>query len=522
MLDRFRPRPESMTQPLIEFRGVSKAYPGVQALRDFSLSVHPGEIVGLVGENGAGKSTLIRVASGVQAPDRGTIAWLGRDRRFYAPRDAIEAGIATIHQELVDFPHLSVAENLLLGERWPRHWWGGVDWRRLEAKARVLLGDFDLAIDPLAPLGSLRSAEKQEVAIARALAARARLLILDEPTANLTADEVDRVHRRVRAIRASGGSVLYVSHHLEEILSLSDRVAVLRDGELVSVRETSSATIDLLVRDMVGRSIATTPRRDSGVTTSSEVALELELAGVRGLFRDVTLRVRRGEIVGLAGLIGAGRSELARAIFGLYPLDTGSMRLQGRPWSPRHPREALELGLVYLPEERKRQGFVLDHSVSDSVSVGFTDLIARAFGIPPRIERERVESAIARWDVRSSSRHQAIGKLSGGNQQKAMLARWLERRPSVLIADEPTRGVDVGAKDEIHRRIEELAAAGLAVLVISSDLPEILRLADRVIVLRGGVVGAELERREATEEAILRAAAGVPAEARTGLGGRTT
>jgi ABC-type sugar transport system ATPase subunit len=532
-----------VTAPLLQLRGVEKSFAGTRALRPITLSLEAGEVLGLIGENGAGKSTLIKTLSGVHPPDAGVTEWCGQAVRFRTPHDAMEAGIATIHQELAYCSHLTVAENLLLGEAWPRHGWGGIDWNGLHTEAARRLARCELDISTHRLFAALSAAQKQEVALARALARRARLLILDEPTGSLSEPEVARLFVQLRRLRAEGVAMLYVSHRLDEILKLTDRVAVLRDGELVAGYPTAEATVDRMVRDMVGRPLdqvyPRTRRQSSSVRRRREEALtqspidnpkpaidrslvtsaaqshppqpilELEGLSLDGMFHDIRFALRAGEILGLAGLVGAGRSELARAIYGLYPCDRGVMRLRGRPWAPRGPEESLAAGLVYLPEERKRQSLVPDHSVSDSISIGFSDLLTRWGMIRGRDERARVASAMQVHDVRASGPAQTIGTLSGGNQQKAILARWLERDPDVILLDEPTRGVDVGAKAEIHRLIDRLAGDGRAVLLISSDLPEILGMSDRLLVLHEGAIAAELCGASMTQENVLLAASGI-------------
>jgi len=533
----------AVSAPLLQLKSVEKSFAGTPALKPLTLSLAPGEVLGLVGENGAGKSTLIKILSGVHPPDRGELHWQGNNVSFRSPHDAMEAGIATIHQELAYFGHLTVAENLLLGERWPRHSWGGVDWPELHRAAGAQLARFDLDIPTDRAFAELSAAQKQEVAIARALSRRARLLILDEPTASLSEPEVERLFVQLNRLRADGVAILYVSHRLDEILKLTNRVVVLRDGELVATYQTPEATVHRMVKDMVGRPLdqvyPNTRRQQSrgsgregghfeksetripesghdlGVLPPAPIGsgarplLELEDVARDGMFRKITFSLHAGEILGLAGLVGAGRSELARAIYGLYPCETGTMRLHGKPWKPSGPHKSLEAGLVYLPEERKRQSLVLDHSVGDSIAIGFSDLLTRCGLIRANAERSRVQNAMKTCDVRAASITQAIGTLSGGNQQKAILARWLERAPKVILLDEPTRGVDVGAKAEIHQVIDRLAGSGCAVLLVSSDLSEVLGMSDRVLVMHRGAIAAELAGDEKTQENVLLAASGL-------------
>ncbi len=492
--------------PLCSLRGVEKSYSGVPALHPIDLDVHRAEVLALVGENGAGKSTLIKILSGVHAPDAGEITLAGARVDFADPRAAHAAGIATIHQELTYFDRLSVSENLLLGEPWPRRKWGAVDWEALHALALARLTRSGVAVEPRTAFGRLSAAEKQEVAIAREVARDARLLVLDEPTASLSGPDVDRLFDQLRRIRASGRSALYVSHRLEEVLAIADRIAVLRDGALVAVHVAREVDASTIVRAMVGRTLAEKtprPRSEPGPPV-------LEVSGISrsGEFEDISFSLHRGEIVALAGLVGAGRSEIARALFGLVPLRAGALSLHGKAWSPKSAYDALARGVVLVPEERAGQALVLDHSLADNLSVGFSDLITRWGVAPPRRVAETVSRLVRDYRIVTADVTQPIATLSGGNQQKAVLARALEREPSVLILDEPTRGVDVGAKAEIHAMVRDLAARGVAVLVVSSDLPEVVALGDRVLVVREGRIVDELTGARRTPADALLAAIG--------------
>jgi rhamnose transport system ATP-binding protein len=468
-----------MPEPLVQLYGLGKSFAGAAALKRVTLGLNVGEIMGLVGENGAGKSTLIKLLSGVETPDKGTIRLGGEPITFASPRDALAAGVAAVQQELECFPHLSVAENLLLGERWPRRAWGGVDWPALHAEAGRRLTQFGVSIETHRMLEELTAAEKQEIGIAGAVARRARLLILDEPTASLSEPEVQRLFSHLRRLREQG-----VAH---------------RTAEIDAAR---------LVHDMVGRPLEQVyPRTRSGPL--GPPLLELEGVSYSSLFHDVSLSVRGGEIVGLAGLVGAGRSELARAIYGLYPVDHGALRVSGHKWRPTRSRDALRAGIVYIPEERKRQGFVLDHALEAAIGIGFSDQLTRWGMIRARRERTRVREAIARYSIRAAGPRQPVATLSGGNQQKALLARWLERDPRVVILDEPTRGVDVGAKAQIHALIDRLAARGKAILFISSDLGEIVGMSDRILVMNRGTIETELQGAEMTAHNVILAASGL-------------
>ena len=477
-------------------------------MRGITFEVGEGEVVGLIGENGAGKSTLIKILAGVHRPDAGKIIWQGQPIEFSGPAQALNAGIATIHQELAYFEKLTVAENLMMGEPWPRTRWGGTDWKALHEEARRRLAACELKLNPAALFQTLSPAQRQEVAIARSLAREAKLLVLDEPTASLTEPEVERLFAHLARLRKRGVAVLYVSHRLDEIMKLTDRVLVLRDGALVAAYETSEASVPRMVRDMVGRELSVSEARDSPSAKSNMPLFRVENVTREPLFRNISFHVHAGEIVGLAGLVGAGRSELARALYGLYAPASGTMSLNGEPFAPKNPGEARQRGMVYIPEERKRQGLVLEHSITSAVSIGFLKSVAVLGCVRAKSEKRRVRAAVERFGIRPATPDLPVGTLSGGNQQKALLARWLETDPCLVILDEPTRGVDVGAKAEIHHLIRELAARGKGILLISSDLPEVLSMSDRVLVLHGGTLVAEFQGGSATQEEVLMAASG--------------
>lgn len=497
-----------MPTPLLSVRRAAKSFGGATALRDVTFDIAPGEVVGLIGENGAGKSTLIKILSGVHRLDSGEILWQGARLQAKNPHEALLAGIATIHQELAYCEHLTVAENLFLGEPWPRRGGGGVDWEALFSMATERLRSFELEIDPRGFALGLSAAQRQELAIARALSQKARLVILDEPTASLSEPEVNRLIAHLGRLKDLNIALLYVSHRLDEIKRLTDRVVVLRDGALVAEAPTSEMPVERMVREMVGRSVSH-ERRVEARSPGGAVALEVANLGRDPLFDDVSFELREGEVLGLAGLVGAGRSELARAIFGLYKPERGRMRLKGAPWEPNSPAESLAKGLVYIPEERKRQGFALAHAIREGLSVGWLSWLGRRGWINRRLELRHVEESIQEFGVKTQTPFVPVGSLSGGNQQKVLLARWLRRNPDVVILDEPTRGVDVGAKGEIHKMIHSLADRGKAVLLISSDLPELIGLSDRILVLRQGRVSDLLTRGEFSQERILVAASGL-------------
>ncbi|SEP50433.1 sugar ABC transporter ATP-binding protein [Amycolatopsis saalfeldensis] len=482
--------------------GIGKRFSGVTALDDVTLEFRSGEVLALMGENGAGKSTLLRVLSGDQGPDDGTLRIDGEPVAFDTPRAAMAAGVRVIYQEPEIIPHVSVAENVFVGELPTRA--RVFNRRTLNQRTYEALAEygFEGVLDP-ATLGSrLSAAQRQLVEILRVLTAATppRVIAFDEPTSSLSEHEVEALFRLIRRLRDSGVAVVYVSHRMKEIFQLADRVAVLRDGKLIGVQQASETDENQLVRMMIGRDLSALERRESA--EPGAVVLRLENVTTDDV-DDISFEVRAGEVVCLAGLVGAGRSELARAIVGDLPVRSGTVELDGKPLKARNPGDAVKAGIGFAPEERKTDALLMQRSVRDNVSIAVLDRLRRFRVIRRAKERELVAEYIRELSVRTPSMEQEVRKLSGGNQQKAVLARWLARRPQLLILDEPTRGVDVGAKAEIYRIIDGLAAEGIALLVISSDLPEVLSLADRIVVMRAGHVAGQLNRDEATEEAVL-------------------
>ena len=494
--------------PLLSLHNITKSFGATHALHPLELTLKKGDILGLVGENGAGKSTLIKILSGIHRPDSGQFHWEGTPIQFRTPADAIQSGIATIHQELDYCSHLSVAENLFLGEPWPRTWWGGVHWTHLHEHSKKRLAQFDIELDTKRLLHELTAAEKQELAIVSAMAQKARLLILDEPTASLTEPEVEKLFEHLSRLTQSGVTVIYVSHRLDEIFSISNRIAVLRDGTLVADYPTSEVTPEKVIEDMIGKPLdqfypPRTPHK------AGQKQLQLEGVTRKPFFSDISFTLHAGEILGLAGLQGSGRSELARAIYGLFPIESGTMRLNEKSWTPKHPAESLRAGLVYLPEERKRQGIVPDQSVQDSISIGFSE-ISSHFGMVDRVdEAKRVTESLSSFDIRCNSLSQPMSTLSGGNQQKSLLARWLNRNPKIGILDEPTRGVDVGAKAQIYQLMSQLAQQGKAILLISSDLREITGMCHRVVVMNQGNIRCQLAGDQLNQTNVILASSGL-------------
>ena len=492
--------PTAPAAPLLQVREIEKTFPGVRALSGVSFEVRAGEVHALLGENGAGKSTLIKIMSGVYQPDLGAILVDGREVHFGSPDDARRAGVATIYQELLLFPELSVAENIFLGHA-PLAGGGRIDWREMRVEAQKLLAS--LEIDDLTAeetVGALSVGNRQRVEILRALSHDARILIMDEPTAALTESDVTRLFDVVRRLKRRGVGVVYISHRLDEIFAIADRVTVLRDGAFVGTRKVSDTNAAELVQMMVGRRIDNLFPKT--VVPIGAPVLETRDLMRRPLTKNVSLTVRAGEIVGLAGLVGSGRSELAQTLFGVMPAESGEIRLLGESVRIESPESARSKGIAYVPEDRGAQGLVRPMSVLHNFSLAALGLLSRGGFIDRAGERRLAEEGVARFSVKTSSVDEIAGRLSGGNQQKIVLGKWLANNPKLLILDEPTRGIDVGAKAEIHRLMGELAATGVAILMISSELPEVLGMSDRVLVMREGRLVAEFDRAQATSEAV--------------------
>ncbi len=491
---------------LLELEGIRKAFGGVQALRGVSFDLRAGEVHALVGENGAGKSTLIKVITGAHAPDEGTIRISGQDVGGMNPTRARELGVAAIYQQPALFPELTVAENIAIGLE-PGGLLRRVRWGERAARARMLLDVVGARLDARRRVQTLSMPEQQLVEIARALGANARILIMDEPTASLSDQEVERLFQVILDLKARGVGVIYISHRLEELPRIADRVTALRDGSVAGVRAMGETSRGELIRLMVGRALdAVFPKTlvEPGSVVLRVQGLCCRASGVRG----IDLEVRAGEIVGLAGLVGAGRTELARVLFGLTPADTGSIAIQGKAVAIRSPRDAVRSGIAYVPEDRRRHGVILEMSVAANATLATLHEIARLGFLDAARERELAGAYVSRLGIKTPSVETPVGNLSGGNQQKVALSRWLATQPRLLILDEPTQGVDVGAKAEIHRLMCELAAQGVAVLMISSELPEILGMSDRVAVMRAGAIAGVLDRADATAEHVLDLALG--------------
>jgi rhamnose transport system ATP-binding protein len=492
--------------PLLKAEKITKSFAAVSALKDASFELSSGEVHALVGENGAGKSTLIRIITGAVLQDSGEIFVDGERVRENSPALSKTRGISAIYQQPALFPELTVAENLSIGQD-RKGIFQRVDWKGRRRLARELLDRIGAKIHPETNAADLSMPQQQLVEIARALGTNARILIFDEPTASLSAEDTEHLFKVIRELKSHGVGMIYISHRLEELSEIADRVTVLRDGQTIETREMAGTTREELIRLMVGRDLsAVFPKRQVEI---GEVVFELKDFGCKAVgIRNVDLAVRAGEIVGVAGLIGAGRTELAKTIFGLYEPDEGEILLRGKRITIGHPCEAIDLGIAYLPEDRRRHGVVPDFPISANITLASLKKLSSFVGLDFGREREVAADYTRRLGVKTPAIYSPVSTLSGGNQQKVALSRWLMTQPSVLILDEPSQGIDVGAKAEIHELMTELAEQGVAILMISSELPEILGMSDRVAVMSGGTIAAILDRSEATQDKILSIALG--------------
>ncbi len=489
--------------PALSLDSATKSFGAIAALTNGTIEIRAGEIHALVGENGAGKSTLVKVLAGVHQPDSGRFTVGGADVAFRSPAESKAAGISVIYQEPTLFPDLTVAENIFIG-RQPRGRFGLIDRAAMRAQAHALFARLGVPVDPDRVAEGLSIADQQIIEIAKAISLDARILVMDEPTAALSGVEVDRLFVVARSLRDRGTGILFISHRFDEVFDLCDRITVMRDGAFIATHDTPDITVDGLVREMVGRDIATLfPKQEAKIGATVLSVKGLTRAGV---FSDISFEVHAGEIVALAGLVGAGRTEVARAVFGIDRYDTGTVLLAGRSIRAHSPQAAIDAGMGFVPEDRRKQGLVMDLSVARNATLTLRKKLARFGLINAKDERRIAEEWSARLQVKTGSQDLSVATLSGGNQQKVVIAKWLATAPRFLIVDEPTRGIDVGTKAEVHRLISELAVQGIAVLMISSELPEVLGMADTILVMHEGRISARLSRAEATAEAVLHAA----------------
>ena len=496
----------AQSAPVLSLSGVSKSFPGVHALTDVSLELHTGEVTALVGENGAGKSTLVKILTGIYQPDDGAIRLDGRPISLATAHAAARAGITAIHQETVLFDELSVAENIFIGHA-PRQRFGMIDWKALNARAAALLDRIGAKIDPKVRLRDLAIASRHLVAIARALSVDARVVIMDEPTAALSHKEIEELYELIERLKAEGKAVLFISHKFDEIFRIADRYTVFRDGAMVGTGRIADITDDALVRLMVGRSVDRIfPKRSAEI---GDPVLKVAGYSHPTEFEDINFELRRGEILGFYGLVGAGRSEFMQALFGITRPSKGAVSIDGEISVIRSPAEAIGRGIVYVPEERGRQGAVTGLPIFQNVTLPSLGKTSRAGFLRLAEEFRLARHYTQRLDLRAAALDRDVGTLSGGNQQKVVIAKWLATKPKVIILDEPTKGIDIGSKAAVHEFMGELVGQGLSIIMVSSEIPEILGMSDRVIVMREGRMVATFARDGLDAEMLVRAAAGI-------------
>ena len=492
--------------PVLEMRKISKTYPGVTALDGVDFGVLPGEVHALVGENGAGKSTLIKILAGADTKDSGQILLDGVQVPIDNPQEAMRRGISIIYQDFNLVPYMNAAENIFLGREPASAVPGMIDFRRMYADAQDVIGELGVALDIRAPIRDLSVAQQQMVEIAKATSRKSNVIAMDEPSATLTEHELENLFNLLRRLKAEGVSIIYISHRLDEIFQIADRVTVLRDGLLIDTKNVADTNREEIIRMMVGRELKDTIPKVGA--ERGEVALAVKDLSRAGVLHDISFEVRRGEILGLAGLVGAGRTEVARAIFGADPIDTGEIHLDGERVRIRSPKDAIKLGIGLVTEDRKALGLVLGMAVRENISLANLGILSRLGFVIRRKERDVAAAYVEDLMIKTPSVEQAVQNLSGGNQQKVVLAKWLFTQSRALIFDEPTRGIDVGAKTEIYQLMNKLAEKGVAIIMISSELPEILGMSDRILVMHDGSIAGELTREQATQEKIMHLATG--------------
>jgi len=497
-----------LADPILQMQAISKSFPGVRALEDVSFEVLPGEVHALMGENGAGKSTLMKILAGAYAADSGSISIDGSPVEISSPHDAYRHGINIIYQEFNLVPQLTVAENIFLGREPSVGLKGWLNASRMTADAKALMDELGVDIDVRTLVGKLPVAMQQMVEIAKATSRKSRIIAMDEPSATLTDHELENLYRLIRKLKESGVSIIYISHRMDEVFSICDRITVLRDGKTIGTRPTGEVTPEELIRMMVGRTLE--DNFPKVVAPVGETVLEVSVLTRKGAIENISLTVRSGEVVALAGLVGSGRTEVARCIFGADPYDSGTIRLHGKPLLAHGPKDAIASGIGLVTEDRKGQGLLLDLSVRENASLAALPSLSRLGFVDRPRERNAAQNYVQTLGIRTPSLEQRVKNLSGGNQQKVVLSKWLLTGSKLLILDEPTRGIDVGAKVEIYQLMNKLAAEGIGILLISSELPEVLGMADRILVMREGRIVGELARAEATQEKIGELAVGVP------------
>ncbi|MBO9100703.1 MULTISPECIES: sugar ABC transporter ATP-binding protein [unclassified Rhizobium] len=496
------PAPETA---ILEMRGISQIFPGVKALDNVSIALYPGKVTALIGENGAGKSTLVKILTGIYRPNEGEILVDGKPTTFSSAQASIDAGVTAIHQETVLFDELTVAENIFLGHA-PRTAWRTIDWKTMNSSAKALLVSLESAIDPTIRLKDLSIAQRHLVAIARALSIEARIVIMDEPTAALSRKEIDDLFRIVEGLKAQGKAILFISHKFDEVYEIADNFAVFRDGRAVGHGRLKDTPQDEIVRIMVGRDVKDAFPKMAVDIGATVLAVERYCHATE--FRDISFELRRGEILGIYGLIGAGRSELCQSLFGITKPLSGKLTLDGKEITIRSPLDAIRAGIVYVPEERGRHGLALPMPIFQNMSLPSLVRTSRKGFLNAASELALARKYAERLDLRAAALSVPVGTLSGGNQQKVVIGKWLATLPKVIILDEPTKGIDIGSKAAVHQFISELAAEGLSIIMISSELPEIIGMADRVLVMKEGLSAGLFDRDALTPETLVRAATG--------------
>lgn len=494
---------------LFEVENLSKEFPGVKALDEVSLLIKKGEVHALCGENGAGKSTLIKILAGIYSRDCGILRFNGKEVDITTPRQSLELGIKVVFQELALLPEMSVSENVFL-ESFPQKKSGAIDWKRMNTEAQALLERVGLSIDPSVKLGSLTVSHQQMVEIARAISHKSKLIIMDEPTSALTPNEITYLFRVITKLKAEGVSVLYVSHKLEEVMEICDKVTTYRDGKYIVTRNVSETTIDEIVKDMVGREIDHLFPHTH--ISSSEIVLKVSNLSTHEKLKNISFELKKGEVLGVFGLLGAGRTELAKAIFGYDRVTSGDVYVNGMKVKSGDTAKAVKAGMGLVTEDRKEEGILHEMSVTENITLPTISEYQKGFIIDTAKERVDSKKLVDRFRVKTPSLGHKIMFLSGGNQQKVLLARWMMKKIEVIILDEPTRGIDVGAKSEIHRLIDELASEGVAVLVMTSEIPELLGVSDRIMIMNNGKIAEMIDRKDASQERVLTAAIKDPVE----------
>lgn len=495
---------ENVGETILRMEGIDKSFTGVHALKGVDFDLQKGEVHALMGENGAGKSTLMKILTGIYAKDAGTITYEGAAVEFKTPKEAQDAGIAIVHQELNMMNHLTVAQNIFIG----REAMSGriINDKKMNEDAAALFRRLNIKIDPAAVMGDLTVGKQQMCEIAKAISREVKLIVFDEPTAALTDAEIEELFKIIRDLRERGLGIIYISHRMDEIKVITDRVTVMRDGEYVGTLITKDCSKEDIINMMVGRVIYEEPKQKSMVAQDAPVVLSVRHLNAGKLVRDVSFDLRKGEILGFAGLMGAGRTETARAIFGADPVESGEIYMNGKQVQIKCPKDAVAAGIGYLSEDRKRYGIILDKTITENSTMATMEEYQKGVFIDKKKERQVTESYVKKLKTKTPTVDAAVGNLSGGNQQKVVIAKWLVRDCEVLIFDEPTRGIDVGAKSEIYHLMNELAATGKAIIMISSELPEVLRMSDRIMVMCEGRITGEIPIEEASQASIMTAA----------------